>query len=202
MSCGIRGSCNLFYSIRRFYHQLQYTIMTPVARIWFPLLLSLPVMTTTGNSSALFAKTMEQTWVTHSYKKTITPVTVKYPATNNNKKNTLPSYSKGADTLISYQLAPDLTVKSKVMGPGRIIVQVSFYYGESLVYTGTVMQTSPIIITTDDVIVGFLQINKGATITLGIPSRIQPGQILLRAQFITKDHPSTTFSGLIATWPL
>lgn len=184
--------------------------MNPVARICFSLLLSLPVLINTGNSHPAFVKNNTQTHFVLQEKKPVNSTTVKSPAT---KKKTavklpkavkLPSLKSVPDTLppIVFALAPDLTVQTKVMGQNRNIAQVSFYYGGLLVYIGTVMQTSPLIVTTDDVIVGFLQINKGMSITLAIPSVTQPGQILLKAQYTTKDHPSTTYSGLVATWSL
>jgi hypothetical protein len=103
---------------------------------------------------------------------------------------------------IMYTLSPDLSVQTRVIGKDKCMAEVSFVYGTLVVYSMNVVQTAPVAATTEDIIVGSLQINKGATVTLRIPTPLQSGQIFLRIQYITLDHPLTNFSGMVASWSL
>ncbi len=178
--------------------------MYQAARIWVSLFLNLTVIAIPGNLPILLAINNPGEAVVNRYYDTSEINTTSTLGRVTERIKYRPWYISYTDTVpsIVFMLAPDLTVKTKVFGTAKNMAQVSFYYGELMVYTGAVIQTSPIIVTTDDIIVGFLQINKGVTITLGIPSSTQPGQIMLKAQYITKDHPLTTYNGLIATWTL
>ncbi len=104
--------------------------------------------------------------------------------------------------LAPFTLAPLLSIQTKVWGSSRNIAMVTFVNGQMPVYSATLTQVSPMIETTQDIIIGDLVIKKGMTISLSIPSTIINGHIWLNAQFITTDHPLTTFNAQIGSWPL
>jgi hypothetical protein len=104
--------------------------------------------------------------------------------------------------VLSYDLGTVCTVKTIITGENSDIATVNLYYVNTLIYTVTLTPVTPSATTSDSLIIGSLLINKGARLSMTVPSRFQKGGVMLRCVIKSDDHNPASFSALVASWNL
>ena len=101
----------------------------------------------------------------------------------------------------SFFLSPELKAQTIVRGPARADVTVELYAGSVLLYSVSMNQASPSAQIADELVLGDVRVAAGAKFFLTIPTQRQTGQVLMQAEFQSRNIPPTKISADIATWP-
>jgi hypothetical protein len=112
--------------------------------------------------------------------------------------------STTAPITILYHLNTELVVETTVIGEARNIVTVALKHGSTTLWSVTMTETSPVAKTTFPIRIGSLEIQKGATFEMTIPTagpEGQPGQVFMQATIVVHGAEQP-FSAVVATWPL
>lgn len=99
-----------------------------------------------------------------------------------------------------FPLTPDLSAITTVRGAARTNVTVTLMAGSIAMYTLSVVQASPNAVITDSLVLGDIRIAPGASFALTIPTPLQQGQMIMSAQFQSRNIPPTKFAAAIAIW--
>jgi hypothetical protein len=122
-----------------------------------------------------------------------------------------PVYFKGelatwpsADNLIYIEettyISPELRVVTSIVGENLAKVNIRLYAINELLYTLSLMQSTPVAKINDRLVIGTTEISEGATFTLTVPSLFQKGQVTMQCEIKSSNIPLTKFSSSIATW--
>lgn len=112
--------------------------------------------------------------------------------------------STAAPITILYHLNTELVVETSIVGDARNIVTVALRHGASSLWSVTMTETAPVAKTTYAIRIGSLEIEKGATFEMTIPTsgqEGQPGQVFMEAT-IKVHGAEQPFSAVVATWTL
>ena len=112
--------------------------------------------------------------------------------------------SANAPITILYHLNTELVVETTIIGEARNIVTVALKHGSTTLWSVTMTETSPIAKTTFAIRIGSLEIEKGATFEMTIPTggaEGQQGQVFMEAT-IKVHGAEQPFSAVVATWTL
>ena len=99
-------------------------------------------------------------------------------------------------------LMSDLSTLTTVRGVAANIAQFSFVSGAAPIAVAEATQFAPIQVFPNKIVAGNVYVEKGATITLTIPTRLAPGWLLLQATFGSNTTPPTGISASVALWNL
>ncbi|HVZ37954.1 MAG TPA: hypothetical protein VHI13_01660 [Candidatus Kapabacteria bacterium] len=102
----------------------------------------------------------------------------------------------------TFPLSPSVTVVTTVFGSARNQASVAIMSGSMTVWVGSMNQVATVATVNMDLYLGSLNIKKGATFTLTIPTSSQVGNVLMQAELQSPPNPWFPFSGVIAMWPL
>lgn len=101
----------------------------------------------------------------------------------------------------SFFLSPVLKAQTTVRGLTKANVTVDLYAGSVLMYSVSLNQASPVAQIPDELVLGEVRVAAGAKFILTIPTELQQGQLLMQAQYQSRNTPPTSISADIATWP-
>ncbi|HEX8127532.1 MAG TPA: hypothetical protein VF527_00295 [Pyrinomonadaceae bacterium] len=101
----------------------------------------------------------------------------------------------------SFFLSPVLRAQTTVRGLSKSNVTVDLYAGSMLLYSVSMNQVSPVAQIPDELVLGDVRLAAGAKFILTIPTEQQVGQVLMQAQFQSRNTPPTNISADIALWP-
>jgi len=104
-------------------------------------------------------------------------------------------------TIPAYNLDASSTVQVTIVS-NYYTAQVAFYNGPTLVYSLTLIQQAPYATIPANLEVGTFKIISG-TLTLQIPSNIQPGTVTLDCKYTDLNIPNPQpLNAVVATWNL
>ncbi|MBS1912332.1 MAG: hypothetical protein JST22_10130 [Bacteroidetes bacterium] len=102
----------------------------------------------------------------------------------------------------TFPLSPSVTVVTTVFGSARNQASVAINSGSMTVWVGSMNQVATVATVNMDLFLGSLNIKKGATFTLTIPTSSQVGNVVMQAELQSPPNPWFPFSGIVAMWPL
>jgi hypothetical protein len=129
-------------------------------------------------------------------------------------KNNKPSFNfkgefatwQASDNLIYIEkniyISPELRIVTSIAGEDFSKAYIHLYAINELLYSLTLMQSSPVAIISDKLIIGSTEISDGAKFTLTVPSPLQKGQVIMQCEFKSSNIPLTKFSSSIAAWEI
>jgi hypothetical protein len=102
----------------------------------------------------------------------------------------------------NYWITSDIDVTTTVSGTARDMAAIGIWYGSQEMYTTTLLQTDPTHTIPLDLIMGSVTIEKGATLTLTVPTQNQNGNVVFAGDLRHQDQPPLPFRLYVAQWPL
>lgn len=102
----------------------------------------------------------------------------------------------------TFPLSPSVSVVTNVFGPLRNQASVSVMSGGITVWTGSMIQQSPVAEIPYELRLGSLNIKAGTTFTLTIPTTLQNGNVLMQGETQSPPNPWQPILAQIAIWPL
>jgi hypothetical protein len=132
---------------------------------------------------------------------------------NITKTNNPPIYFKGelatwqaSDNLIFIEkdiyISPELRIVTSISGEDLSKAYIQLYAINELLYSLSLMQSSPVAVINDKLIIGSTEISEGAKFILTVPSPLQKGQVTMQCEFKSTNIPLTKFSSSIAAWEI
>lgn len=108
----------------------------------------------------------------------------------------------GSPLKFSYDLGNQGKIKTTVSGDNRDIAIIEVYNVNTLLYSVTLNNIQLNATTADDIVIGSLKIQKGATFQMTVPSNYQSGQVQFNCMLKSGANDPTPFAAQVATWPL